>query len=134
MKIQTQVSVQLEMPLVLPLLVNSKLCVRIFVLGVRIIVTSQQLKKIIKKEEEEEFNVRFLLDHTCPPNPTIPCHSFTQISIFSLWLATFIHCTSFLFHFLSTQHTHTPLTHSPTGTLHSTLYTIIFPTRSPKNP
>ena len=65
-----------------------------------------------------------------PPTPFVPYHSIPKY-LFSLFGRPHILYSSFLLIF-SQHNTHTPLTHSPTGTLHTTIHSI-FPARSSEN-
>ena len=81
-----------------------------------------------KKKKKKLSNV---WDHVTPTYPICSLPLNSKISLFSLWPAT--HSLFFFSsHFLLTQHTHTPLTHSPTGTLHTTIHSI-FPARPSEN-
>ena len=74
----------------------------------------------------------FFFGIPCAPHlpHLIPHHSFS-LSPFS-WQAHSLLSFPFFFFFLSNT-THTPLPHSPTSTLLTTIPTIIFPTRLPEN-
>ena len=85
-----------------------------------------------KKKKKKKQMVRCLGPRDPHLPHLLPTTQFQNISFLSLSCHTFFVLLFFSFS-LKTTHTHTPLTHSPTGKLHTTIFLHFFGQGSPKN-
>ena len=114
------------------------------------VVTSQLFEKEKKRKEKKKMGgmVRFFFkSHVLPTYPILPHHSFSHYLFISLTghsfsspfglllflFFFFFFFFLFFFVFFFHKHTNTP-SHSPSGTLHTTISTIIFLAWSLENP